>query len=79
MLRRQFAWFLEKRGSDPDAEFLLSTAMNDEIAAGRSRVRILPASGPWLGVTYQDDRPYVVAKLRELVDAGYYPASLTLP
>ena len=79
LLRQQFADFLDGHGSNPDAEFLLSTAVNDLIASGRGRVKVLPARGPWLGVTYQDDRPYVVARLSELVDAGLYPRSLTLP
>jgi len=79
LLWEQFADFLEVHGTNPDAEFLLSTAVNDLIASGRGRVKVLPASGPWLGVTYQDDRPYVVARLKELVDTGLYPRSLTLP
>ena len=79
LLREQFARFLEQHLSDLESEFLLSTAVNDLIASGRGRVKVLPASGPWLGVTYQDDRPYVVAKLRELVDDGLYPRALTLP
>lgn len=79
LLRSEFADFLERHGSNPDSEFLLSTAVNDLIASGLGRVKVLPSSGPWLGVTYQDDRPYVMERLRELVDGGYYPRSLTLP
>ncbi len=79
LLREEFARFLKESGSDLDSEFLLSTAVNDLIASGRGRVKVLPASGPWLGVTYQADRPYVVAKLKELVDLGFYPRPLTLP
>jgi UTP-glucose-1-phosphate uridylyltransferase len=79
LLREQFARFLKQHSSDLDSEFLLSTAVNDLIASGRGRVKVLAASGPWLGVTYQDDRPFVVAKLRGLVDGGSYPRSLTLP
>jgi hypothetical protein len=79
LLWQEFARFLERHGSDPDAEFLLSTSVNDLIASGRGRVKVLPASGPWLGVTFQDDRPRVVAKLEQLVDAALYPRRLTLP
>lgn len=79
LLWQEFGRFLEKHGSDLDAEFLLSTSVNDLIASGRGRVKVLPASGPWLGVTYQDDRPRVAEKLRELVDAGRYPGRLAMP
>ena len=79
LLWKEFERFLARHGSDTDTEFLLSTAVNDLIASGRGRVKVLPASGPWLGVTFQDDRPRVVTKLKQLVDAGLYPHRLTLP
>jgi NDP-sugar pyrophosphorylase family protein len=77
LLREKFSRFLEDHISDPDSEFLLSTAVNDLISAGRARVKVMPASGPWLGVTFQDDRPYVTEKLRELVEARDYPADIS--
>jgi len=76
LLHEQFARFLEQRGADPEAEFLLSTAVNDLITSSRVRVKVIPTSGPWLGITYQEDRPYVEGKLRELVKAGHYPEKL---
>lgn len=79
LLRERFAHFLEHHIADSDSEFLLSTAVNDLIASKLGRVRVVHASGPWLGVTYREDRSYVVAKLQALVDAGLYPRSLTLP
>jgi len=76
LLHEQFARFLEEHGADADAEFLLSTAVNDLIASGGVRVKVIPTGGPWLGITYQEDRPYVEGKLRELVEAGHYPENL---
>jgi len=73
LLQEQFGRFLDQHGADPEAEFLLSTAVNDLIAGGGVRVRVIPTGGPWLGITYQEDRPYVEGKLRELVEAGRYP------
>lgn len=77
LLRERFATFLGDHLSDPDSEFLLSTAVNDLISAGRARVKVIPASGPWLGVTFQDDRRYVAEKLSELVQARDYPADIS--
>jgi len=76
LLERDFARFLGERGDDPDAEFLLSTSVNDHIGRGEMRVRVIPTPGPWLGMTYEADRPYVVERIRELVRAGAYPAEL---
>jgi hypothetical protein len=76
MLHRQFARFLNENGTDVDAEFLLSTAVNHLIALGDARVRVIASRGPWLGMTYQEDRPYLMERLGELVRAGRYPADL---
>jgi hypothetical protein len=77
LLSGGFARFLEENASDADAEFFLSESVNDLIAMGAVRVRVLPTPGPWLGVTYKEDRPYVVEKLRGLIDAGFYPENLS--
>jgi hypothetical protein len=77
LLHEQFERFLEEHGGDLDAEFLLSTAVNDLIAADRASVKVIPAHGPWLGVTYQEDRPYVQQRLLELVREGRYPTRLS--
>lgn len=77
LLQERFVRFLGRYGADPEAEFLLSTAVNDLIEAGELRVRVIPASGPWLGVTYREDRAYVERRIRELVSAGIYPEDLS--
>ncbi|KPK62060.1 MAG: hypothetical protein AMS21_08280 [Gemmatimonas sp. SG8_38_2] len=77
LLHEQFGHFLEVHGGDIDAEFLLSTAVNDLIENDRVRVKVIPANGPWLGVTYQDDRPYVTERLGSLVAEGLYPEDLS--
>jgi len=78
LLERQFEEFLAEHIADLDAEFLLSTAVNDLIAEGAVRVKVIPTAGPWLGMTHQEDRPYVVARLRQLIAAGEYPEGLSL-
>jgi len=40
------------------------------------RVRVIPTSEAWLGVTYSDDLPAVRQRLAELVEAGVYPPEL---
>jgi hypothetical protein len=76
LLEREFGRFLVEHGDDPDAEFYLSNSVNELIATGEMRVRVIPTPGPWLGVTHREDKPYVVAQLKELVAAGHYPEDL---
>jgi len=78
LLDQQFEKFLAEHGADRDAEFLLSTAVNDLIAGGALRVKVIPTPGPWLGMTHREDRPYVVGRLRQLIDAEHYPEDLSL-
>jgi choline kinase len=77
LMHAQFARFLEEHSADIEAEFLMSTAVNELIEDGRVRVKVIPASGPWLGVTYQEDRPYVMKRLGRLVEEGLYPRDLS--
>ncbi len=78
LLEREFERFLVEHGDERDAEFYLSNSVNDLIASGEMRVRVIPTPGPWLGVTHREDKPYVVAQLRELVAAGHYPEDLAM-
>jgi NDP-sugar pyrophosphorylase family protein len=75
-LRESFETFLEQNGSDPKRECLIPTTMNDLVAAGRARVKVLPAEGSWFGVTYREDRPRVIESIRGLIAAGQYPEKL---
>jgi hypothetical protein len=68
--------FLERAGGDVKAEFYIPSVVGDLVGEGRLRVRILPTSSPWFGVTYREDRPRVAAALRELVARGEYPERL---
>ncbi|HKN20332.1 MAG TPA: sugar phosphate nucleotidyltransferase [Terracidiphilus sp.] len=75
-LRESFEKFLEQNGSDPKRECLIPTTVNDLVAAGKARVKVLPAEGSWFGVTYREDRPRVIESIRALIAAGAYPEKL---
>ena len=77
LLQQQFIRFLDEHGDDFDAEFLLSKAVNNLIYSGEARIKVIPAPGPWLGITFPDDRAVVAARLMELIDAGAYPHDLS--
>ncbi|HEY3220985.1 MAG TPA: NTP transferase domain-containing protein [Gemmatimonadales bacterium] len=76
VLEDQFDAFLTTSHRAPDAEFLLSTALDDQVTAGRARLRVLIARDRWLGMTFAADVPAVRAAIGALVRAGTYPADL---
>jgi hypothetical protein len=75
-LKKSFSRFVTAAGRDPDAEFLIPTAIADWVAAGDVRVQVLDARSDWMGVTFPGDKELVVHRIRQLVDRGDYPEDL---
>ena len=75
-LHEQFRRFLDQNANDLKAECYIPTTVNDLIAEGTARVRVLRSSDSWFGVTYREDRPQAVASIQRLIQAGYYPRNL---
>lgn len=73
-LRAQFERFLASFPLEREAEFLLSAAIDEQIALGQARVRALSAArSEWMGVTFVEDVPRVERALEKLVERGVYP------
>ena len=72
----EFAGFLAAHGTEPKSEFYIPYAMNVLKEKGIARMKVLRSDSEWFGVTYREDRPAVVGRIRELVDDGAYPESL---
>ena len=58
------------------AEYLLPTVIGDMLKQGSAKVKVLPTSDKWFGVTYKEDKDYVIESFRKLIDAGVYKAKL---
>ena len=71
-----FIDFLKKNEEELKAEFFIPTLVNDLIVDRKIEMRVLDTTAQWFGVTYIEDRPVVVSKLKELVDKGEYPSPL---
>jgi len=61
-----FEEFLEEKGDDPKAEFYLPAAVGRLINTGEASVKVLTTPDAWLGLTYPEDKPAVVAALAAL-------------
>ena len=75
-LRERFVEFLKKHSAEEKSEFYIPAAVNEIVSAGRARVRVLRSPDSWFGVTYREDRPFVVEGIRRLVARGDYPEKL---
>lgn len=77
ILETGFAEFLEKSASNyQKAEYLLPTIVGGLLRSGEADVTVLKSNDQWFGVTYKEDKPYVVAAIRALVEKGVYPERL---
>jgi UTP-glucose-1-phosphate uridylyltransferase len=75
-LADDFRNFLEKSGTELKSECLVPTTINDLVASGKARVKVLRTNDAWFGVTYREDRPRVIDSIAALVQKGVYPSKL---
>ncbi len=75
-LQQRFAGFLEEHADSESAEYYLPVAIQELMRAGRARVKVLPTSDRWCGVTHPQDLARVEEMIRARVEAGAYPPKL---
>lgn len=75
-MEKYFVDFLKEKGNDPKAEYLLPDLIDRLIKNRIAKMKIIPTDENWFGVTYKEDKPIVIEKIRRLVDKGIYPEKL---
>jgi len=75
-LEDKFVTFLKNEIDKPKSEMYIPSVVFEMIDEKRVTVKVLEADSPWFGVTYKEDKPIVIEKLRKLIDAGEYPEKL---
>lgn len=73
---RLFVDFLRANIGNLKSEFYIPSVVDQLIQSGKATVEVLETSSSWFGVTYPEDRPYVVDRFRNLVQQGVYPTPL---
>ena len=76
LAEKSFIEFLNKNKDEKRAESLIPTVVDSFVKQGDVKVKVISTPSKWFGVTYADDKPIVVQKIRELIDAGEYPQKL---
>ncbi len=77
-LEARFAAFLQKNlESDPQkCEYFLPSVVDELLKEKKARVKVMQSVDQWYGVTYQQDKPVLMAALQEMKDKGLYPKIL---
>lgn len=74
--RKHFTSFLAERGSELKSEYYIPSLMDTLINQGDIAIKVLECDSEWFGVTYQDDKPYVIGRIENLIERGVYPNNL---
>ncbi len=76
-LEEEFINFLENNKNNLDkCEYLIPSVVSDLIKKGEATVDVLETKAQWYGVTYKEDKDYVVNSLKKLTSDGIYPKGL---
>ena len=76
-LERHLARFFQVQSRTQDnSECLIPVVLNQILKEKVARVRVLPTSDAWFGVTHAKDKPAVMQTLGEMVKRGAYPSPI---
>lgn len=75
-LDHMFTDFLKKDGNKLDSEYLIPTVINNLIFSETENVHVLKSGENWFGITYVEDRSFVVKAISNLVKTDQYPENL---
>ncbi len=77
LLEDGFVQFLKEVDENPlKAEFLIPIFMEQLLQEKKVTVKVLETQDKWFGVTYQEDKAFVVEAFKELTEAGVYREDL---
>jgi len=77
MLENDFGKFLDGiAGNELKAEYLLPIHIGGLLENGEITVKVLPTNDKWFGVTYKEDKDFVIESFRQLIADGVYSQDL---
>ena len=77
VLERDFSEFLDNiTGNELKAEYLLPIHIGQLLEKDAVAVKVLPTNDKWFGVTYKEDKDFVVESFKKLIADGVYSTEL---
>jgi len=76
-LERHLVDFFERQRHTPDnAESIIPVVVNEILKEKGAKMRALPSTDRWFGVTHAKDKPTAVRQIAEMVSRGAYPSPI---
>ncbi len=77
VLEKEFPVFLSSiKEGDIKAEFLLPKIIDNMLKEGKASVKVIKTEDKWFGVTYKEDKDFVVNSFKDLIAKGEYTEDL---
>lgn len=76
LCEERYQIFLDENIHDIKSEFFMPAVADYFIKSGKGKIKMIPTSSKWFGVTYKEDAPIVKANITQLVADGEYPDNL---
>ena len=73
-----FVAFLDEtmKSGNLKSEYLIPTVVAELKKQGKAEMKVLSSDATWFGVTYKEDKPFVMQKIVDLIENGTYPQDL---
>ena len=75
-LGKEFRNFINAYGMDLKSELDIPTSVDKFVKSGEITIKILMSNERWFGVTYREDKPFVVESIKKMIRKGVYPARI---
>ena len=75
-LEEEFRNFINKFGMELKSELYIPTSLDRFVRNGQISIKILMSYERWFGVTYREDKPFVVESINNMISRGVYPAKI---
>jgi len=75
-LESEFKKFIWQNNNNSKAEYYIPSIVSHQMKTKNATVKVLQAKSQWFGVTYKEDKPVVIEKIKELTKSGEYPYQL---
>jgi dTDP-glucose pyrophosphorylase len=73
---KEFRNFINNFGMDLKSELDIPTSVDKFVKNGEITIKILMSNERWFGVTYREDKPFVVESIKKMIRKGVYPARI---
>ena len=73
---KEFKHFIYNKGMDLKSELDIPASVDKLVKAGKVTIKTVMSNERWFGVTYREDKPFVVESIKNMITEGIYPSKI---